>query len=261
MKVQFYLRFQSQYGQTIYLNPSDALSTGTAMPLTYVNDEYWKCTLDLPAATQYTYSYVVKQAGTHDMHMHGYLKVTVPSGKSTDLVVIDSWNDLSRIENTFFTQAFRKIFQVPDSAANAAPKKGSTHRFSIQVPVLPNGYEPVLLGAGDGLHDWSKHQPVTMHSNGDYWTAEVNLAKAEWPVAYKYALYNQATKVVDQYEDGPNRSLYFAAQPNQMVDLRDGFIRLNTPLWRGSGVAIPVFSLRSEQSLLTCVYWQIGLRR
>jgi 4-alpha-glucanotransferase len=48
---------------------------------------------------------------------------------------------------------------------------------------------------------------------------------------------------------GPNRNLPGDARPNKISILHDGFVHEPNTSWHGAGVAIPVFSLRSENSL------------
>ena len=51
-----------------------------------------------------------------------------------------------------------------------------------------------------------------------------------------------------RYEDGPNRILPDTGTGDKLTIINDGFARLPGAAWRGVGVAIPVFSLRSESS-------------
>ena len=51
-----------------------------------------------------------------------------------------------------------------------------------------------------------------------------------------------------RYEDGDNRILHDAVAPGKHTMVNDGFVRLPASTWKGAGVAIPVFSLRSENS-------------
>ena len=47
---------------------------------------------------------------------------------------------------------------------------------------------------------------------------------------------------------GNNRLVYDSAERNKVTILHDGFIHLPNDTWKGAGVAIPVFSLRSKNS-------------
>ena len=84
-------------------------------------------------------------------------------------------------------------------------------------------------------------------STGSY-GANIDLTGQALPVAYKYGVYDLKRKTLVRYEDGDNRALTDAAPPDGQVIVNDGFVRLPASHWRGAGVAIPVFSLRSENS-------------
>jgi 4-alpha-glucanotransferase len=89
----------------------------------------------------------------------------------------------------------------------------------------------------------------------NFLTVEVDLSRASFPIAYKYGVYDVNERAVVRYEDGPNRTVEAhaarsgaaAAQRGRII-LNDGFVRLPADTWKGAGVAIPVFSLRSETS-------------
>src|SRR4029079_16693413 len=65
---------------------------------------------------------------------------------------------------------------------------------------------------------------------------------------YKYGMYDVENKKVLRYEDGNNRILFDAFVKTKKTIVNDGFTVLPSTAWKGAGVAIPVFSLRSAHS-------------
>jgi 4-alpha-glucanotransferase len=241
MHVHFYLRFATRFGQQIFLKPQ----TGEPILMTYVNDEFWRCSMEV--AKDFSYTYFLREQGKMDDEMFGKLSLAAQySAKQT--TIIDTWNGTENLENTFYTQAFEKLLRTKRQEVKVAEVKQPTHLFSIKVPVLQENEVPVLVGSGNSLHDWSTYQPVMMQPNGDFWTAAIKMDAQEFPISYKYAIYNLVSGQVSRFEDGINRTLYFSGNTGEICDVRDGFIRLPVPRWRGSGVAIPVFSLRTADS-------------
>ncbi len=51
-----------------------------------------------------------------------------------------------------------------------------------------------------------------------------------------------------RFEEGENRWLHGDALMNTLTILHDGFVHLPNTTWKGAGVVIPVFSLRSKNS-------------
>src|SRR5678815_205757 len=64
----------------------------------------------------------------------------------------------------------------------------------------------------------------------------------------KYGVYNKKEKKFLGYENGKNRSLYIESAKKKITIIQDGFAHLPNNTWKGAGVAIPVFSLRSKNS-------------
>ena len=74
------------------------------------------------------------------------------------------------------------------------------------------------------------------------------MSDESFPLAYKYGVYDSSTKSFVRYEDGNNRLVYSDAAKRKLTIQHDGFVQLPNNTWKGSGVAIPVFSLRSKKS-------------
>ena len=132
----------------------------------------------------------------------------------------------------------------------AAQAKGCvfTHIFKVKAPLLKKDETLCLLGNGKALRDWDTHSPLLMQLEGNWWTCRMNIPKEAFPILYKYGVYHQKEKKFLQYEDGANRQLHGDARRNKVNVLHDGFAHLPNKSWRGAGVAIPVFSLRSKRS-------------
>ncbi|MFZ9215414.1 MAG: 4-alpha-glucanotransferase, partial [Sediminibacterium sp.] len=73
--------------------------------------------------------------------------------------------------------------------------------------------------------------------------------KATFPIAYKYGIYDVVNKSFVVFENGNNRILEDAPSKDNTTIVNDGFTYLPNNTWKGAGVAIPVFSLRSNNGL------------
>ncbi len=77
---------------------------------------------------------------------------------------------------------------------------------------------------------------------------QLDLRGQPFPFAYKYGVFDVEKNAFVRYEDGANRILHDEIAPGKHTVVNDGFVRLPADHWRGAGVAVPVFSLRSENS-------------
>ena len=81
------------------------------------------------------------------------------------------------------------------------------------------------------------------------WKGEIKLEKAEQDIEYKYGIFDHKKKKLVEWELGENRRLIIDGQNKDQFTIKtDLKFRYPFGLWKGAGVAIPVFSLRSQNS-------------
>jgi 4-alpha-glucanotransferase len=260
LKIDFYLRFYTHPGQSLLVcGNTDVLGNddpARALPLQYVSGEFWHGSLLLEERLTegLRYHYVLKGEDGNLTEEWGNDKVIpvprdgVPN-EMEEMHVIDTWNYAGEFENVFFTSPFHKVLLPHRTGSKKDRHKGPvSHLFKVKAPLLKEGEIVCLLGSGIALQDWDKEKPLLLEPDGNWWVGRLNIPNEEFPIEYKYGVYNKKEKQVTQLETGPNRSLPGDARPNKISILHDGFIHLPNTTWRGAGVAIPVFSLRSKKS-------------
>jgi 4-alpha-glucanotransferase len=260
MKLTIRLRYRTRFGQALFLCGDHKWFGGGqpehALPLRYVNDEFWEAALDLPDAgrpkTPVSYYFLLRNPDgsvAEDFGADRALDLARLGGGRT--VVIDSWNDLGAVENVFFTEPFKNVLLRTEKEAVSGERPGSaTHWFNVKAPLLPKGQTLCLLGSASILGGWNKAAPVLLRRCPEKgcFSVQLDCGQEPFPIAYKYGVYDTERNAVVAYEEGGNRALTEAAPPGGQVIVNDGFARLPWTPWRGAGVAIPVFSLRSERS-------------
>ena len=257
VKLDFYLRFYTHSGQSIFVTGNlPELGNGNvsaAIPLNYVNGEFWHCSLLLsapPAATVH-YHYMLKGPDGNLTEEWGDDKfIASPAEGVEELQVIDTWNYTGEYENVFFTQPFRTVLLPKHKAGKRHKTKGAvTHIFRVKAPLLAEDEQVCLLGNAVALHDWQADDPLLLTPEGDWWVLSLPIPPESFPIEYKYGVYDRREKNLVGFEAGANRSLPGDARPNKVSILHDGFIHLPNDSFRAAGVSVPVFSLRSKRSL------------
>ncbi|HEU4904135.1 MAG TPA: 4-alpha-glucanotransferase, partial [Flavisolibacter sp.] len=251
MKIEFYLRFRTRYGQAVYVSGNLASlgenDAAKAFPLQYLNDEFWYGTIDVdPAevnALHYRYVFTTEQGETI---LEGEKARKVDFHKNnTDLLLIDSWNDESFVENAFYTAPFQEVFFKDKSKGKAKTEESFTHIFKVKAPMLNSNEAVCLLGSTAPFGSWDKKAPLLLTKKGPWWTLGVNLTNTALPASYKYGVVNTETGEFLHFETGDNRVLFSNDITNKKTIVHDAFVRLPNLTWKGAGVAVPVFSLRS----------------
>ncbi|MGA2543485.1 MAG: 4-alpha-glucanotransferase [Verrucomicrobiota bacterium] len=271
MKLTIRLRYHTRFGQTLYLCGDHKWFGGGqpehALPLRYVNEEFWEVTLDLPdtprpkAPASY-YFLLHNPDGSVMEDFGGDRKLDLAGLARGHTVILDSWNDLGAVENIFFTEPFKNVLlRTEQEAVNARPPFSATHSFNVKAPLLPEGQTICLLGSADTLGGWNQSAPVLLRrcAEGGCFRVRLDFSRERFPVAYKYGVYDLEKNAFVRYEDGANRVLAEAAPPGGQVMANDGFARLPGAPWRGAGVAMPVFSLRSGRGFGTGEFLDLPL--
>ena len=258
MKLTLKLRFHTAFGQSLLVTGNHPqLGMGDAaraIPLEYLNEDFWQVTISFPSATvpkdSVTYNYLLRQSDGSTVtdwgndHMLGAELFNEP-----EVLIVDSWNAATSAENTFYTEPFQKVLLRANQTEFSRPAPAQfTHTFKVKAPLLARGQTLALLGNPEALGGWDTTKPVLLNRvpGKNQLSASVSLAGAAFPIEYKYGVFDAGTNSFIAYEAGSNRRL--AAATTRCVIVDDGFAALPSDTWRGAGVAIPVFSLRSERS-------------
>ena len=268
MTLNFYLRYHTIPGQIIYLSGSNAAlgnnELSRAIALQWINDQFCHCQLEVPladiAGIPLAYRYILKEADGNIIEEWKDEKTICFDGNHiAELILIDAWNHAGTIDNAFYTKPFKELLALSAPVAAIAGVTNYTHEFKVKCPLLNTGEILCLLGTGKALGDWNTATPLLMAKQDNWYSIKVNLNNSVFPISYKYGVYNSLQKCFIRYENGDNRSILGDGNKGKLTILHDGFVRLNSLNWRGAGVAIPVFSLRSENSFGTGEFTDLNL--
>jgi 4-alpha-glucanotransferase len=258
--VTFQLKFNTTYGQALFITGNhDVFGNGNienALPMQYFNNEFWFVKIDVVNIAlinePITYNYVLKSLdGTIQYDCGDDKQINFSTLTSNELLIIDSWNYTGYTENAFYTQAFQNVLLKNNSTetVESLPKQ-YTHTFQTKTPLLTQGQTLCMVGSGNALGNWNTDKAVVMTrvNNQVYYKAYVDLSKEDFPIAYKYGIYDTTTKQFVSFEEGNNRIVYDAIKPQKQTIVNDAFTNFSQATWRGAGVAIPVFSLKTAKS-------------
>jgi len=256
MNLTLRLRFTTKPGQSLWVAGEGSLPA--QLPMHFLDNESWQVSLKLTAVqAQYplVYSYVLRSDDGSKVTDWGRDRAFIPTEYyAEDLLVIDSWNAAGFTENAFYTEPFKRVLFARNNAnLSQPPKKSATHTFRVKAPLLKKGQTLCLLGDGPLLGNWETQSPILMsrQSGQDYFSVQLDLRGHAFPSGYKYGLFDVAGMSFLGFETGINRVLADGTATHRHTIVNDGFARLPATPWRGAGVAIPVFSLRSDNGFGT----------
>jgi 4-alpha-glucanotransferase len=223
-----------------------------ACPLTTSDGVIWAFSKDIsvPASGNIEYRYILFKSGMPvRKEWNAFPRVITGCKNGITYRCCDSWKGLPP-QQLFFSSAYI------DCWSRCKMSKPVTHRYNrsliIKVYAPRIGKECVLCISGnqDSLGNWDI-QKVAKMNNAAFpeWTVELNAANLIFPIEYKFLIYNTKNDEVVEWENTYNRTINdLQIKSKETVCISDLYANFNLPLWKVAGTAIPVFSLRSNES-------------
>ena len=169
-------------------------------------------------------------------------RFTLPSPAPKTLILRERWNERPA-NSAFYSSAFTDVIFRREAAAAKKKVAGANLTISVPVPEVRPDQAVGLIGSGRAFGEWGK---VKLLDDRDfpYWKIDLKVTE---PFAFKFVIVNKKSGEVELWENGSNH--FFAEVPGEGAYLQLGDLVPVFPTvpWRGAGVAVPVFSLRSEE--------------
>lgn len=199
-------------------------------------DDVWSAMLDIPRGRIFGYTYRVMRGRTLVRTEWGSGHTLPEIMDSAVVSVSDHWHE-EPCERVFHTSMFSSnIFaRTPERA----PLLLGAHNYLEVEAVLQPNERLAIVGADDSLGAWEPAKAQTMTYLGSY----------RWCVAlgegvsgeYKFVVTDSDGNLL-RWERGENRNLSSV----EGLQLTLGLRLRDSVIWRGAGVAVPLFSLRSN---------------
>lgn len=163
-----------------------------------------------------------------------------------EFIIFDEWNNKNFPENYLNNKIlYNKLHDfIPEKLTIL---KRHTHLFRIEAPIYNPDWRIVLFGSTASLGEWSYERVIHLsQTNFGVWEASVEIPENEF-IQFKYCIYDVIENRVIDVETGENR--FTIANPIQDVlqIVSNHYFRFKGyQMYHDAGVAVPVFSLRSE---------------
>ena len=258
MKISFQINYNAQWGQRLVVKGSipelGNWELTNALRLEHIGNGNWVKTLELDdAVSSFEYKYVLTDDSQDllDEDWGANRRVTFQQQKPTRAILKDAWRVKLHPENALYTSAFGEVIFKPEIFKAKAPgntKGKAAAQFQMHAPRVEPHLQLCVSGSDPALGGWDLTKPLLLGSgNFPLWAAAVAL-QPSGTIEYKFGIYDPAEKKVKMLEKGPNRLLDWDVLPAKNETLIATGEYFDHPLgpWKGAGVAVPVFSLRSK---------------
>lgn len=257
MTLSFNIEYRTSWGEEVkILGSVPELGGGIsekALPLHTVDGVHWTADVDvrIPRNGMITYRYVIcRGLEVVRVEWDSLPRTLHVTGKSAKHYrIVDCWKNLPE-QQYFYTSAFTESLLAHQHRDAVPATYGRSLLIKAYAPCVDEDHCLALCGNQPALGNWNPQQAVCM-SDVDFpeWQVELDVDKLTFPMEYKFVLWNKKEQCVVAWEENPNRYMSDPQlEANETLAIGDRYVYFNLPAWKGAGVAVPVFSLRSEES-------------
>lgn len=257
MKIQFHLRYSTQFGESLSIS-GDIEELGKndpdkSLPLNYLNKDYWTVIIHVKRKNfkkGVSYKYILHtKDGSRIIEICQDRQIDFFKKETEKIQLVDVWNSNGDYENTFYTSPFRNVLLKNKTTKVSKQNDGKfSHVFKVKAPLIKSDEVICLIGENEKLGKWSTEKPRLLSKVDDWWVVKLDFSDSFSSVKYKYGVFNIKENEFVCFENGDDRILHTETNRNKLTILHDGFVHIPNNTWKGAGVAIPVFSLRSNNS-------------
>lgn len=259
MKIKFKINYKTEYGQLLKIVGSEEclgkfdLSKSKEMYPIDGNSGWWDCIIETNKnIKKIQYKYAVEDKRFENIHFLEYGEnrtIDISNINKNQIEILDFWRPTIEPRNSFETSAFKNIIfkYTPENnnfELNFNKSKISIF-FSLYNLRIQQGQQIAIIGNIEELGNNKK--PIILNDFFyPYWKINIDLKKNVSEIRYKYLIIDKKTNKIIEQE---NKERELTIDNNSETDLyiiNDQFFDYTTD-WKGSGVAIPVFSLRTKE--------------
>jgi len=270
MKLKFSIHYHTMWGESLAVDIDFHCQDGTVrhQELQMKTDDGERWTLETAAMmsrqhplSHIVYRYKVKDSeGQTARQEWDMIPRIYHFDASKDYNFPDEWRD-SPLPMHLYSAAYLTTVHKAQTVETVAPLRQPLFRrtviFRVSAPQLKAGQAVAVCGSHPAIGSWntSRYQKMEPMGRGE-WMLSVNAQGWLLPIEYKYVVVNEHNHELLAWEEGDNRQITMTLPEGvapeipegEVLVLHGGHLRLREEPWRAAGVAVPVFSLRSEHS-------------
>lgn len=257
MKLSFKINFQTTWGEALFITGSTAQfgkwDPIQAIPMKNQYPGEWQVILETDV-DQLEYKYLLLNSQGRFIWEWGKNRcISLAKEQKEEIRLRDFWRNATDPDNALYTSAFQKVL-LKRATSTPIKKENSanlTLRLQLHSPAIAPVYKFAVLGADPEMGGWKESEALLMDDcTAPLWQIELDASKLNFPLHYKYVIYDPDHKKVIEWEEGSNRVIReFVCQSVKSLKVHtDEKFRHSTGQWKGAGVAVPLFSLRTEHS-------------
>ncbi len=251
MEVLFQIQYNTKWGEQVCV----AFPSGQIHPLDTNDGNTWRGVLTLePADFPLNYRYVIRQGGEIiRKEWMGVPRHLTMNKTFSRIILNDAWRD--RPADSYLYTSALAANEKQDAVVGGGKSYDRAILLKVRCPRLRSPkWKLAMSGNQSGLGNWNLKRALFLTPCGpNEWSALLDASQIEFPLEYKFFAWDPEENNVAEWMIGDNRHINpILIKSDELYVLHDDEIHFDLSPWKAAGVAIPVFSLRSESS------WGVG---
>ncbi len=249
MKISFQIPYHTHWGEDVRVLLSDDM----VHPLHTRNGEIWRGCLELDTTTspaELSYQYAIFQDDVCiRKEWNGVKRRLTINPAYARLILNDAWRD--RPEDSYFYSSAFSGEEAPYYPSGTEVSLAKSILLKVRCPRFSHkNWKLAVSGNQRILGEWDMKAPKMMQPCGpNEWCILLDATGIQYPFEYKYLAWDTENNCEGEWICGNNRQISsLPLQEGDLLVISDDEVHFDLPAWKAAGVAIPVFSLRSEQS-------------
>lgn len=249
MKISFQIPYHTHWGEDVRV----LLSDGMVHPLYTRNGEIWRGCLELDTTTspaELSYQYAIFQDDVCiRKEWNGVKRRLTINPAYARLILNDAWRDRPK-DSYFYSSAFSGE-EAPYYPSGTEVSHAKSILLKVRCPRFRHkNWKLAISGNQRILGEWDMKAPKMMQPCGpNEWCILLDATGIRYPFEYKYLAWDTENNCEGEWISGNNRQISsLPLQEGDLLVISDDEVHFDLPAWKAAGVAVPVFSLRSEQS-------------
>lgn len=252
MKIIFQINYLASWRQTVCIVGSvpqlGNWAEEKAVAMQCVSAETWKAEIEMDDnVPPFQYYYLIKENENIVRREWKHPHILQPEAGKT-FHILDIWKDEPK-QSFLYTSGFTESFFFHDTSIQSIQYHKKTILIQAICPYVKKGQELVLCGSSDALGQWDAKKGFRLSPIGNcIWQVAIDASSIPNTEQYKLVIYDGREDRIVHWEEGSNRFLVPVDGDENTVRVEVMSYRYDWMNWKTAGVAIPVFSLRSNDS-------------
>ena len=250
-QIRFRINYVTTWGECLWLDYGAYGKDVKQLPLVTTDGSMWTAEIEWGGADIITYAYSVRNADGCIVRAERPATRHFFVGHRSWVLLCDNWTERG-IDSVFLHSAFTEcVFRHSGIDDLGMQLSSSSYFLLMRATPPPSGFRWGVLGSSPRLGEWQEEKVRNLVRTDVYeWCLPLASEDFAEGVYYKYVLVDEnipSRNIV--WEEGGNRYLSpCCLRKGEAAVVSDDAPRMSLALWRGAGVVIPVFSLRSKGS-------------